>query len=358
MIGFIMVGFTEKKQGLHDMMAGTLVVKEKPAKTGLVLLSIFGPTIIGFISVLIFSSMIFSILGFGLGSIFSRDTICCGQPYMDPTLEEDESEENKDIVPTTEAEYDDLFDKESLSHLVDSLDMGNELRAEVGPGVIEMKSFFDSKVEYDRIGFYLPSAIPNVEYGKVDIKISNLYSKSGEDVFDRDSSFEKNDFFTNLSMQSKHAGGDDTYYYGYRSVHYLDGNKLTDQTFDRALGTVTIKLPTSDGKEYVKSYPFEIKVERGEYDEFAMCLSQSGAKFYGASWCSHCADQKEMFGKSKKYLPYIECSLDDESGNQANICEQAKITGYPTWVFKDGTRLEGVKNLEDLAKKTQCSLPI
>jgi uncharacterized RDD family membrane protein YckC len=30
LIGFIMVAFTEKKQGLHDIMAGTLVVKDVP----------------------------------------------------------------------------------------------------------------------------------------------------------------------------------------------------------------------------------------------------------------------------------------------------------------------------------------
>ena len=29
-IGFIMVAFTEKKQGLHDMLAGTLIVKDAP----------------------------------------------------------------------------------------------------------------------------------------------------------------------------------------------------------------------------------------------------------------------------------------------------------------------------------------
>ncbi len=29
MIGFIMVAFTEKKQGLHDMIAGTLVIKTR-----------------------------------------------------------------------------------------------------------------------------------------------------------------------------------------------------------------------------------------------------------------------------------------------------------------------------------------
>lgn len=30
LIGFIMAGFTEKKQGLHDMLAGTLVYKGQP----------------------------------------------------------------------------------------------------------------------------------------------------------------------------------------------------------------------------------------------------------------------------------------------------------------------------------------
>jgi uncharacterized RDD family membrane protein YckC len=31
LIGFLMVGWTEKKQGLHDMIAGTLVVKKGAA---------------------------------------------------------------------------------------------------------------------------------------------------------------------------------------------------------------------------------------------------------------------------------------------------------------------------------------
>ena len=34
LIGYIMVAFTEKKQGLHDMLASTLVVKGKPGETG------------------------------------------------------------------------------------------------------------------------------------------------------------------------------------------------------------------------------------------------------------------------------------------------------------------------------------
>jgi uncharacterized RDD family membrane protein YckC len=29
LIGYFMIGFTEKKQGLHDMIAGTLVIKNR-----------------------------------------------------------------------------------------------------------------------------------------------------------------------------------------------------------------------------------------------------------------------------------------------------------------------------------------
>lgn len=34
MIGFIMVAFTERKQGLHDILASTIVVKGKPGEVG------------------------------------------------------------------------------------------------------------------------------------------------------------------------------------------------------------------------------------------------------------------------------------------------------------------------------------
>jgi len=34
LIGYIMIAFTERKQGLHDMLAGTLVVKGNPGEVG------------------------------------------------------------------------------------------------------------------------------------------------------------------------------------------------------------------------------------------------------------------------------------------------------------------------------------
>ena len=93
----------------------------------------------------------------------------------------------------------------------------------------------------------------------------------------------------------------------------------------------------------------------GQYDSFAQCISKTGAKFYGTFWCPHCNNQKKMFGSSKKYLPYVECSTKD-GRSQLPVCKDAGIEGYPTWIFADGSKLEGEVPLETLSLKTSCSL--
>jgi len=94
----------------------------------------------------------------------------------------------------------------------------------------------------------------------------------------------------------------------------------------------------------------------GKYDTFAQCLKTQGVIFYGAFWCPHCQNQKALFGSSVKYLPYTECSTPDGQG-QLVLCTQKGVTGYPTWVFKDGSRLTGETPLSALASKSGCVLP-
>lgn len=94
----------------------------------------------------------------------------------------------------------------------------------------------------------------------------------------------------------------------------------------------------------------------GKYDALAQCIADSGAKFYGAFWCPHCQNQKKMFGKSEKLLPYIECSTANGQ-EQLQVCTDASINGYPTWEFADSSRLNGEISLEQLAEKTSCELP-
>ncbi len=91
----------------------------------------------------------------------------------------------------------------------------------------------------------------------------------------------------------------------------------------------------------------------GNYDTFAQCLTDAGAKMYGAYWCPHCQDQKDLFGSSWNNINYIECSLPNRAG-QTIECINDKITSYPTWEFANGDRIEGVLSFEELGELTGC----
>lgn len=97
------------------------------------------------------------------------------------------------------------------------------------------------------------------------------------------------------------------------------------------------------------------KNQPGQYDAFAQCLKDKGAVFYGAFWCPHCQNQKELFGRSERLLPYVECSTPDGQG-QTIACQEKEVQSYPTWIFADGEKMTGEISLATLAEKTGCSL--
>jgi uncharacterized membrane protein/glutaredoxin len=78
-------------------------------------------------------------------------------------------------------------------------------------------------------------------------------------------------------------------------------------------------------------------------------LAKIDAKFYGASWCPHCMEQKELFGASARELPYVECSPGGPQAPQARACEQMGIKSYPTWII-NGERYTGTQSLDNLAQ--------
>jgi hypothetical protein len=94
----------------------------------------------------------------------------------------------------------------------------------------------------------------------------------------------------------------------------------------------------------------------GKYDDFARCLGEKGLKFYGAYWCPHCTAQKKRFGKSAKYLPYVECAIPGSS-KLAPECEAIGIKGFPTWIGPGDKRTDGESELTDLAERSGCALP-
>jgi len=92
------------------------------------------------------------------------------------------------------------------------------------------------------------------------------------------------------------------------------------------------------------------------YDAFAKCLATRQAKMYGLYWCPHCIEQKEKFGASFRYVPYVECAIK----GSAELQPECKIAGaklFPSWQFGMDPPKEGVLSLEALSEKTGCSLP-
>lgn len=90
--------------------------------------------------------------------------------------------------------------------------------------------------------------------------------------------------------------------------------------------------------------------------QFAQCLKDSGAIFYGAFWCPHCQAQKKLFAGADDLLPYVECSTPNGQG-QLPVCQSKNVQSYPTWDFADGSRLTGELSFAQLSEKSGCPVP-
>jgi uncharacterized membrane protein len=99
--------------------------------------------------------------------------------------------------------------------------------------------------------------------------------------------------------------------------------------------------------------------------QLARHLKSKGAKMYGAYWCPHCCEQKQLFGKeAMKEFDYVECAEDGKNGDpkacSAIRSEVEKQTGqnfgFPTWQV-DGKFYSGRQVLAELAKNSGYSGP-
>lgn len=95
---------------------------------------------------------------------------------------------------------------------------------------------------------------------------------------------------------------------------------------------------------------FRPKKPSANLDEFARCLAEKGITMYGAYWCPHCQNEKEAFGDSFRFVPYVECTEEPKK------CADVGINGYPTWIFPDGRKLEGEQGLEKLSQESGCEI--
>ncbi len=82
--------------------------------------------------------------------------------------------------------------------------------------------------------------------------------------------------------------------------------------------------------------------------DFAQCITRSGAKMFGSDRCPHCLDQKAMFSSAFEFIDYVNCDFHPQE------CAKAQIHSLPTWHI--GTKMipSGIKSFSELAKLTSC----
>lgn len=129
----------------------------------------------------------------------------------------------------------------------------------------------------------------------------------------------------------------------------INGDALANEIVDPADGKIAIVEPQGP---YVAPYGWEITSISGDAEiALAKHLTDLGVKEYGAYWCPHCYEQKQLFGKEAfAELNYIECAPEGKNP-QPDVCTAAKIQSFPTWEI-NGKLEPGIKTPEELAKIT------
>lgn len=90
--------------------------------------------------------------------------------------------------------------------------------------------------------------------------------------------------------------------------------------------------------------------EPGANATLAQCLTDVGVIMYGTERCSHCKNQKALFGPDFAKVTYIDCDA------QKQVCMDNGIQGYPTRKDANGNMFPGVQSLDKLAEIGGCQL--
>jgi uncharacterized RDD family membrane protein YckC len=235
MIGFIMVGFTEKKQGLHDIIAGCVVVKGDNTSAGKVWAIIILILVICVGTLVMAGAKFLSVITGMLSDSNIQSTSTRQSDAM--------------VIPMTTEEYDALF-AEQITGLENEKDYKGP-STYAGPALITFDDFWGLNIAMPPITNLGSSR----DYAW--IELSSVTSKDGQEILNSESAFEKDMFFKKLNLQTKMQPFE--FLYDHRQIHLVSGAKKSDiQTIK---GTLFIKIPL-DSKDsenfYEQSYPFTI----------------------------------------------------------------------------------------------------
>lgn len=81
-------------------------------------------------------------------------------------------------------------------------------------------------------------------------------------------------------------------------------------------------------------------------EETAKCIGEN-SELYVRLGCTHCENQKKMFGEYVSYLHPVDCFFEREK------CAEVGIEATPTWII-NGEKVVGTQEISKLKELTGC----
>jgi len=286
MIGFLIAAFTARKQGLHDMLAGCLVVRTGPSS---------------FLKAVVATVVALAVAGYGgyyyvtqiympqamsemQGTMQHHDKVAKEMPKSapapKPTPKPAATPAPEKSAPAPVAAGSQDFDK-LLATPLSGIDKPSSTRA--GAAIVHLDTQFNDSF-WLRV---LMPALPGLERGRVSVTIQQVLDAKGVDHYDRGSSFEKGTF---LDVKLSPVKTGVPHFSGTRSVRVTKGTAKPD--VQKVEGVLHLELPVNMQQASAKAAdvgkelpvgPVKATVKSFEGDKVSIAVSGEQDNFLGAT---------------------------------------------------------------------------
>jgi uncharacterized RDD family membrane protein YckC len=349
MIGFMMAGFTKKKQGLHDIIASCVVVKSREVSAGKIWAVIILIIVACIATVVIAVTQFFFIISFALSSLFSGGMNIPLTPgdkssFTQTSNDGSDTSASSDSIatPLSSAEYDAYFSKPITG--LDSESDYSGPHTYAGPALIAFDDFWGLNCALP----FVSILEDNKDY--VWVYLTSVTSKSGKEILDKESSFEKDIFFKGLRLSKETQPFE--FLSDNRSVHLISGSELTDAKIIK--GTLFFKVPLNTNKNnfYEKSYPFVVNISSSIDAPVSSVTSQQSGNNNPAQTQTTAKGPKEVYVEFINRIQQAKTLLDAmnitmEYGYFATPAEKAKVIA---------SVVEQMNSLSDTEKASQLTM--
>jgi len=284
MIGFLLAAFTARKQGLHDMLAGCLVVRTGPSSllkavvATVVALAIAGYGAYYYVTQIYMPQAMSEMKG----TVDHHDKVAREMPKSAPAPKPAPAAtpSPQKSTPAPVAAGSQEIDK-LLATPLSGIDKPSSARA--GAGIVHLDTQFNDSF-WLRV---LMPPLPGLERGRVSVTIDRVLDTKGIDHYDSGSSFEKGSFL-NVKLSPEKTGV--PHFSGKRSVRVTKGTAKPD--VQKVDGVLHLELPVNIQQATAKSAdvgkelpvgPIKATVKSFEGDKVSLTVSGDPDNFLGAT---------------------------------------------------------------------------